>query len=87
MKLLLAAVTVALAALWFSDAGLAQGCASACTKEHSRCQKHFAELGSACRKRCGKSESCGSACEKRETAYANECNRHNRACERACGRR
>ena len=87
MKLLLAAVTVVLAALWFSDAGLAQGCASACAKEHSNCQRHFAELGSACRKRCGKSASCGAACEKRETAYANECSRQNRGCVRACGGR
>ena len=87
MKLPIAAVTLALAAFWFSDAALAQGCSGACAREHARCQKHFAEIGSECRRRCGKSESCGSACEKRETAYANECSRQNQACRRSCGGR
>jgi hypothetical protein len=54
---------------------------------HSACQRHFAEIGSACRRRCGQSQSCQSACQKREDAYAGECNRRNRACVRACGGR
>lgn len=87
MKMLLAAVTVALGLAWLGDAASAQGCAGACAREHARCQKHFAELGSACRRRCGKSQSCGSACQKREDAYAAECNRQNQACRRACGGR
>jgi hypothetical protein len=87
MRLLIAAVTLAFAALWFSDAALAQGCTTACARELTRCQKNFAELGSECRRRCGKSQSCGSACQKREDAYAAECNRQNQACGRACGGR
>ena len=87
MKALLAAVMLALAALSFSETALAQGCSSGCAREHARCQKHFATLGSECRRGCGKSQSCGSACQKREDAYAAECNRQNQACRRACGGR
>jgi hypothetical protein len=87
MKTLLAVVTLVLAAVWLSDGVLAQGCAGACAREHSACQRHFAELGSACRRRCGKSQSCTAACQKREDAYAQECSRRNRACVRACGGR
>jgi hypothetical protein len=87
MKVLPVAVTLALAALWFSDGALAQGCTSACAREHSRCQKHFTALGSECRRRCGRSQSCGSACQKREDAYAAECGRQNQACRRSCGGR
>jgi hypothetical protein len=87
MKALLAAVTLALAALSFSAAALAQGCTGACAREHARCHKHFATLGSECRRSCGRSQSCGSACQKREDAYAAECSRQNQACRRACGGR
>jgi hypothetical protein len=87
MKMLLAAATMALALASVADAASAQGCGGACAREHARCQKHFASLGSECRRRCGKSASCGSACQKREGAYAAECSRQNRACTRACGGR
>jgi hypothetical protein len=83
--MLLAAMTVALGLAWLGDAASAQGCGG-CVREHARCQKHFADLGAGCRRRCGNSQSCGSACQRREDAYANECSRQNQACWRACGR-
>jgi hypothetical protein len=85
MKIFFASSAVVLAMMFFSEAGFAQGsCSARCENANSQCQRHYGDLGAACRRQYGSNARLAAECQRQQQAYSNACTTRYRQCLRLC---